>query len=229
VAGKSGLVDKLVGAGPEQSENSLHKDFVTEGAQLQTCWDVATAAVETRQHALEERALFHAFADEVSETTSWIEQKSVSLSSRSVVAGDSLSAIEAMQRGHDRLKQDVVTVAEKVETLCIEAGQLADRIATYKPKIEALRTELTASSATLQSACAEKTEKLFEVWVHPLLIQNTESPLMSGVCTDSNAHPPTQISHADTDSSGSWRYSPILLDGTQQCWKRLRQRILVTI
>lgn len=93
----------------------------------------------------------------------WIEQRSSSVVARPVSPNQSVSDIEVMQRGHDRLKQDVATMSEKVDSLCLDATQLAVKIPEYKTKIDKLKAELAASSASLQAACADKTEKLFEL------------------------------------------------------------------
>jgi len=163
VQGKAIVFDELSGAGPKHLENCRHGDFVSGTVDLQKCWASTNAALESRQRKLEEHVLFHKFADEVSETSVLIEEKSASLAARPIKAGESLSTIETMTRGHDRLTQDVITVAGKVEELSIAAIQLSVQIADYAPRIDKLKADVAASLAVLQASCAEKSEKLFEL------------------------------------------------------------------
>ncbi|KAK2560477.1 Spectrin beta chain [Acropora cervicornis] len=139
--------------------NSEEEAIESRMEEICSMWDTLKERTNSRLEALDQAREIHAFNRNVEETRAWIQEKEAALMFSDDGARD-LSSVQALQRKHQGFQLDLKALGEKVESIALEAEDLASRFPEGQEHLVEQRDEVVSSWRRLQGKASSKKSNL---------------------------------------------------------------------
>ncbi|CAL8071830.1 unnamed protein product [Calicophoron daubneyi] len=163
VAAHDPAIQQVLEQGEELTRGTLLADPEVIGRRmdhLKTAWDELQSLTALRRQKLEESLEYQDFLDSVEEEEAWILEKQHLLSSEDY--GDTLAAVQGLQKKHEAFEADLKLHEDKCNELCEMGAKLIEAENHNRPVIEQRVEGLREKLNTLKHAAERRKSNLMD-------------------------------------------------------------------